>query len=274
MEVKELAPGVFAVLAADGTANAGFVVGDEQVLVVDTMMLPSQSEELLAAVQRVAPRVPKLVVITHFHGDHTFGNMYFRDSTIMAHHAVRRRMEEGGQAIIERFIRFRPEHADEFRKVQFVLPTLCYAEGLTLHLGHRRVEMFHPGPAHTDGDTFVYLPAEGVLFTGDLLFKGIFPAALPEANIRGWIKVLAQLESAPCETIVPGHGPLSRTQDLRTERQYLEQVLEEVRRCLARGVGKEDAVKAVGPGPGEGWQNPERHLMTVGQVYEELSRGE
>lgn len=97
MDVKELAPGVFAVLTADGTANAGFVVGDEQVLVVDTMMLPSQSEELLAAVQRVAPRAPKLVVITHFHGDHTFGNMYFRDSTIMSHHTVRRRIEEGGR---------------------------------------------------------------------------------------------------------------------------------------------------------------------------------
>ena len=273
MEVTELRPGVFAVLSGDGTANAGFVVGDEQVLVVDTMMLPSQGEELLAAVERAAPGLPKLVVITHFHGDHTFGNMFFRDAPIMAHHTVRRRIEEGGPAIIERFIRFRPEHADEFRKVRFVLPNLCYEYGFTLHMGRRRVEMFHPGPAHTDGDTVVHLPDEGVLFAGDLLFTGIFPAALPEADTRGWVRVLAELERLPSATLVPGHGPLSTMDDLRTERQYLEYVQEEVRRCLARGAAKEDAVKTVGPGPGEGWANPERHAMAVGQVYEELSRG-
>lgn len=157
--------------------------------------------------------------------------------------------------------------------MQLTLPALCYSDGLTLHLGRHRVEMFCPGPAHTDGDTAVHLPDAGVLFAGDLLFTGIFPAALPEANMRGWVKVLAGLEHLPCATLVPGHGPVSTVQDLRTQRQYLEHVLEGVSRCLERGVGKEDVVKTVGPGPGEGWQNPERHPGTVGQVYEELRRG-
>lgn len=273
MEFKELAPGVFAALVSDGTANAGFVVGDGEVLLVDTMMLPSQSRELAAGLGRLAPAAPKLVVNTHCHGDHTFGNMLFTNSVIMAHNAVRRRMEEMGEAMIERSIRFRPEHEAEFRKVKLIFPSLGYSHGVTLHLGRRRVEMFHPGPAHTDGDTVVYLPAEGVLFASDLLFTGMFPAVLPEADTRGWVKVLSELEALPVEKVVPGHGPLSTVKDLRVQREYLQHVQEEVRQCLKRGLSKEETVKAVSAGPGQGWPRPERHTGGVGQVYEEFRRG-
>jgi cyclase len=273
MEFRELVPGVFAALVQDGTANAGFVVGDGEVLVVDTLMLPaSQGRELVAGLGRLAPAAPKLVLNTHFHGDHTFGNMLFADSVIMAHNGVRRRMEEMGVGMIERSIRFRPEHEAEFRTVKITLPSLCYSHGLTLHLGRRRVEMFHPGPAHTDGDTVVYLPAEGVLFPGDLLFTGIFPAVLPETDTRGWVKVLTELESLPVDKVVPGHGPLSTVKEMKALREYLQHVQEEVRRCLGRGMGKEETVKAVSPGPAQGWERPERHAGGVAQVYEELSR--
>jgi len=273
MEFKELAPGVFAVLAAEGLANAGFVAGEGEALVVDTMMLPSQSQELAAGPGRLSGAAPRLVLNTHFHGDHTFGNMFFPDSVILAHHGVRRRMEEMGQELIERSIRFRPEYEAEFRKVRLALPSLCYSQKLSLHLGKRRVDMFHPGPAHTDGDTVVYLPAEGVLFAGDLLFSGIFPAVLPEANTRGWVQALRELEALGARTVVPGHGPLSTVKELRAGREYLEHLQEEVRRCLERGLTKEEAMNSVSPGPGQGWERPERHAAAVGQVYEELSHG-
>jgi cyclase len=272
MEFKELASGVFAALVEDGTANAGFVVGGGEVLAVDTMMLPGQSQELVAGIDRLAHAAPKLVLNTHFHGDHTFGNMLFPTSVIMAHSGVRRRMEEMGKGMIERSIRFRPEHEAEFRTVKITVPSLCYSHGLTLHLGGRRVEMFHPGPAHTDGDTAAYLPAEGVLFAGDLLFTGTFPGVLPETDTRGWVRVLSELEALPVEKVVPGHGPMSAVKELRALREYLQHVQEEVRRCLGQGMGKEETAKSVSPGPAQGWEKPERHAGGVGQMYEELSR--
>lgn len=272
MEFKELATGVFAALVQDGTANAGFVVGDGEVLVVDTMMLPSQSQELVAEMGRLAPATPRLVLNTHFHGDHTFGNMLFPTSVIMSHNGARRRLEEEGGKMIERSIRFRPEYEAEFRTVKIAVPSLCFSHGLTLHLGRRRVEIFHPGPAHTDGDAAVYLPAERVLFAGDLLFSGTFPAVLPESDTRGWIQVLSELEALPVDKVVPGHGPMSTVKELRVLREYLQHVQEEVRRCLGRSMGKEETVKSVSVGPAQGWERPERHAGGVGRVYEELSQ--
>ncbi|MDP6511126.1 MAG: MBL fold metallo-hydrolase [Dehalococcoidia bacterium] len=273
MDFKELSPGVYAALVSDGTANAGFIAGDGEVLVVDTLMLPtSQGQELVAAVSRLAPAVPRLVLNTHFHGDHTFGNMLFPESVIMAHNGVRRRMEEMGDKMVERSIRFRPEHEAEFRTVKIALPTLGFSHGMTLDIGRRRVEMFHPGPAHTDGDTLVFLPDDGMLFAGDLLFTGTFPAVLPETDTRGWVKVLKELETMSANRVVPGHGPMSTVEDMKTLRDYLQHVQGEVRRCLDKGMSKEETSKAVSTGPGEGWDKPERHAMGVGQVYEELSR--
>lgn len=273
VEIKELARGVYVALAEDGMSNAGLVLGNDQVLVVDTMMLPSQSRDLAAAADRLAPGATKVVVNTHFHGDHTFGNMHFPGAVIVAHPVVRQRLLEAGQSLIERSMRSRPAHAEEFHQVRLTLPNLSCPDRLTLHLADRTVEFFHLGPAHTDGDAVVYLPDDQLLFAGDLLFSHLVPAVQPESNTLGWIEAVTALEAIGLRTVIPGHGPLSTAADLHALRQYLEHVREQVGGCLKRGLTKDETVLTVSLGPAEGWGATVRHASAIARVYEKLSAG-
>ena len=177
-----------------------------------------------------------------------------------------------GDKMVERYIRFRPEHEDEFRTVKIVTPTLGYSRGITLHIGLRRVEMTHPGPAHADGDTLVFLPDDGVLFAGDLLFTVTFFAVLPETDTRNWVEALKELDNMSVNRVVPGHGPMSTAHARKRLRDYLQHVQGEGRRFLNKGMSKEETSKAVSAGSGEGWDKLECHAMGVGHVYEELFR--
>ena len=272
MEAKEVAPGVFAALGPEGTANAGFILGANGVLAIDTMMTPSMTRGMLAEIRKRTPQPVRLLVNTHYHGDHTFGNQFFPEAVIAAHQGVRKTMVERGEGLIAQMLRFRPELKDELKEVRITPPALVYPEGLVLYWDGMRVELSHPGRAHTDGDTLVYLPEKQVLFTGDLLFSRIFPALMPEGSSRGWIRTLARLARLPLTAVVPGHGPISGPANLQEFRRFLVRLRLEVKRCWQRGLSREDAVRQVRMEAYVSWERPERLAGAVGIVYDELAR--
>ena len=213
--------------------NIGVSAGADGVYLIDDQFAPL-SEKILAAVRDISDAPIKLVVNTHWHGDHTGGNenMAGEGALVMAHENVRKRQAAGQEMpAFNRTVPPAPEAA---------MPKITYgSEGATLHLNGEPARLAHLPHAHTDGDTFIHFPESNVLHTGDLFFNGFYPFidAWSGGSITGVIAAAdAMLELANDETqIIPGHGPLANRDALVRYRDMLSEVLGQVRTGLAEG---------------------------------------
>jgi len=204
-------------------SNAGFVVTDDGVVVVDALGSPALAEELIAEIRRVTPKPIRYVIVTHYHADHIYGLQAFKaaGATIVAHQAgreyigsdtARRRLEASRQDLF-------PWIDD---KTQVLGADRWVDEDTTLRLGGHDFQLRHVGPAHTTEDLAVFVPQLGVLFAGDLAFQGRIPY-VGQADSQQWIASLTQLLTIKANVVIPGHGPVSTNPaaDLSLTRDYL-----------------------------------------------------
>ncbi len=205
-------------------SNAGFVVTDDGVVVIDALGAPVLAEELLAEIRRVTPQPVRHVVLTHYHADHVYGLQVFRaaGANIIAHPAAREYLNS--ETAAQRLVASRTELAPWIDASTRLVPADRWLEAdeTTLVLGGTELRIRHLGPAHTAEDLAVYVPSAGVLFVGDLVFRGRIPF-VGQADSRRWIASLERLIEFAPKLVVPGHGPVSTAplEDLRLTRDYL-----------------------------------------------------
>ena len=151
--------------------------------------------------------------------------------------------------------------------------SVTYEDKMTVHLGDREIELLHPGPAHTYGDTPVYLPREKVLFIGDVAFHYLTPLA-GDGHVSNWIRVSnGILNHLDATTLVPGHGPVSGKEVVSKTLRYLRLVKRTSRIHFKQGASVEDASRAMRLGEYADWVEPERVTRNVARLYQEF-RGE
>ncbi|MDF5755617.1 MBL fold metallo-hydrolase [Spongiactinospora sp. TRM90649] len=217
-ELHEVAPGVYAYVQPDGSwmlNNTGLVTAppgaapDTGYVLVDTTSTESRNRALLRRVRDVAgDGPPRVLVNTHHHGDHTFGNWLMPPRTpIVGHVLCRADVERSGTLAARTFT------GPDYGELRVRPPDTTFESRLTLHLGERRIDLLHTGPAHTRGDVIVWLPAERVAFAGDLAFSGGQPF-LVDGSVAGYPAALAALCALAPAVLVPGHGPISRGDDV------------------------------------------------------------
>ncbi|MBA3623361.1 MAG: MBL fold metallo-hydrolase [Methylibium sp.] len=217
--------------AALGTAgnrnfisNAGFVVTDDGVVVIDALGSPTLANELIAEIRRVTAQPIRHVIVTHYHADHIYGLQAFKaaGASVVAHAAGReyltsdtahRRLEAGRQDMfpwIDETTRLVP--ADRW------LDT----DSTRLQVGSTEFQIHRVGPAHTAEDLVIHVPAADVLFAGDLVFRGRIPF-VGQADSRRWIESLNRLIALEPRIMIPGHGPAATEPavDLALTRDYL-----------------------------------------------------
>jgi cyclase len=269
--LKRLSPRVYAWVGAGGGTNAGVIIGDRGVAVVDALLTPTAGRNLRERIRAVTSLPVRFLVNTHYHGDHTFGNQAFApEAVVIGHRRAREGLLRLGAEQLDFFRRRQPLLAAEFDRVRLTPPDLTIDQGCTLHLGGLEVELRYVGPAHTDGDLVVWVPGEGVLFTGDLVFNGWFPTA-SEADIDGWVRALAELGRYSARIVVPGHGPPGGPEVMATLQEYFETVRAGVAAARARGLSAEEAIAAVGVGGLGEWQGRDRHAGLVRRLWAELT---
>jgi glyoxylase-like metal-dependent hydrolase (beta-lactamase superfamily II) len=207
--------------------NVGIIEGSHGVLVVDTGMGPANAQVVLDEVRKLTDKRILYLVCTHFHPEHNFGAQTFPSETVIIYsEAQRRELEEKGQAYRELFVKlFGEDVRGLLEPVTIVPPDVTFESRAQINLGDRMVQLLHLGrPAHTRGDTLVFVPDAGVLFTGGLAVGRLFPImADGDSSGNGWIANLDDLErlGLGIRTVVPDHGDIGGPELLAVIRQYL-----------------------------------------------------
>jgi glyoxylase-like metal-dependent hydrolase (beta-lactamase superfamily II) len=271
--LNKVADGVYAAIAKPGglaAGNAGFVVGDEGVLMVDTFLTPAAVEDLIGVIGAETKQPIKYALNTHYHLDHTGGNQVLvaRGVPIIGHEKLmewqtvknrrfllppeelQKRRDAAEKQLgeipadqadkrvpIERQIR----RFDAMMSIKLTNPTVTFAAGtVRLHLGKREVILFTL-PGHTGGDVLAYVPDANVLFMGDMGWRKTLPN-LVDATVNDWITSLdSLLAQYPNAKFVPGHGEVATAAEIREFRDYLDDLRTRVKQAIEKGLTVEQA---------------------------------
>ncbi len=204
-------------------SNAGVVIGPDGVVVIDALGSPALGKQLIDEIRKLTDKPIQFVIATHYHADHIYGLQSLIDigATVIAQESAKEYL--GSDTAQLRLQTSRTELAPWINDDTRLVPASKWiVEDTRLMLSGLDVELIKMGPAHTSDDLAIYFPTEGVMFAGDLVFRGRIPY-VGNADSLGWIKSLDKLLNRPATVIVPGHGPASTSaaEDLKFTRDYL-----------------------------------------------------
>jgi cyclase len=285
--LHDLGNSVYAYLQPDGTwgwSNAGIVTDGEASLLIDTLYDLKLTREMLDTMRKSIPAASHIdmLVNTHANGDHCWGNELVTGAQIIA---SARTAEEMTTAISPTVVAMLLKRAQElgqlgeflshafgsfdFDNITLTLPTKTFEDELILKVGDKEVHLIEVGPAHTLGDTLVYIPADRVVFTADILFIGGHPIiwAGPTSN---WLRACDRILAMDVETIVPGHGPITDKKGVVEVKGYLEYIYQEALKRYEAGMSAQEAARDINLDRYATWTDGERIAANVASIFREL----
>ena len=263
LQTVKIADGLYVLMGGPAQGNIAVSIGSDGVFLVDTMY-GQMHEKIVAAIKALTPQPIRYVVNTHLHGDHTAGNaaMAKLGAVLLSHENMRSRMAAAPSA---------PPAG--------TLPALTYTDSLTLRVNGEEIFIYHPAPAHTDGDSIVYFRKANVVHVGDI------PASLRYPNIgvddggsvEGMMAAARQLMKTvkPDTKIIPGHlGPIVGFKEVEQQLAMFAAVRDRVAAAIKAGRTEAEVVaskptKDFDQGRLGGAITPDRF---VSLVYTDLSR--
>lgn len=280
--LHELGNGCHAYLQPDGGwgwSNAGLVVGNGASLLVDTLFDLKITQRMLDTMEPLTNGAPiSTVVNTHANGDHCYGNQLVKHTEIIASAATAHEMSEVPPAMLaalnkapgevgELFRHFFGEF--EFDDIESVLPTTTFSGSYSVSVGGTQVDLVEVGPAHTAGDTLVFVPSARTVYTGDILFIGGTPIVWA-GPLDNWIKACDLICNSDVEHIVPGHGPLTDKAGVAAIGEYLSYVQTEATERFHGGMDAWDAARDIALNGFSQWGEFGRIAVNVDTVYRSL----
>jgi cyclase len=233
MKVSKVAGNVY-MLEGDGAGNIGASVGDDGIVVVDDQYAPL-AEKIQAALKGITDKPVRFIINTHYHPDHTGGNAYFqKQAPVIAQDNVRKRLESGGGGGNGGSV-----HMEMKPAPHEALPILTFDHDVTVHLNGEDIRALFFPAGHTDGDSIIFFPHSNVVHMGDDFVTYGFPFIDVESggSINGMIDAVAQVISQlpPDVKVIPGHGPVSSLDDVRTYLVMLQATRNVVQQALKEG---------------------------------------
>lgn len=231
LQTVKVADGLYVLVGGPAQGNIAVSVGSDGVFLVDSMYA-QMHQKIVDAVRALSPLPIRYVVNTHLHGDHTAGNaaMAKLGAVIISHENMRKRMADAQSA-----------------PAAGTLPVLTYSDSLTLHFNGEEIQIFHPAPAHTDGDSIIYFRKANVAHVGDI------PASLRYPNIGvndggtvdGMMAAARQLMKVvkPDTKIVPGHlGPIVGFREIEQQLTMFAAVRDRIATAIKAGKTEAEVV--------------------------------
>jgi cyclase len=227
LKVNKIAADLYE-LEGDG-GNVAVYLTDDGVIVVDDKFERNYND-IMANIRTLTDKPVKYVLNTHQHGDHTGGNekMKANGVQVIAHRNARVNMVAGKQP---------------------VLPHVSFTDQAQVYLGGKEVDAYYNGRGHTNGDVVIYFPALRVLHTGDLFTTNGQSSVAPLVDYNGmgsaieWTKTLDGVLKLDFDTVIPGHGPISKKADLEKYRAGFERMQTSIRNMTRLAKGRDDVLK-------------------------------
>jgi len=279
--IQKIADGVYYTTSTSPTATGGnhtIIVGDHDVFLVDAGATAAAGRALLEDIKLVTDKPVRWVVNTHFHWDHTNGNSIFGPEVqIIGHEYVRHfiadldvihlepfktalanmpiqvdalkkqigdEKDAAKRAPLETQLAAKQADWEEFKALKPTPPTMSYSSKMTLFQGSREIRLLFLGRGHTQGDTFVYLPKEKIVCTGDMMETQL--AYMGDAMFDEWITTLDAVKELDFGTALPGHGVPFHEKSLITAYQsYLRDLLAKVAELRKQGLSAEETAQKV-----------------------------
>jgi cyclase len=255
--VHQLGDNAFAWLQPDGSwgwSNAGLIRGDGVSLLVDTLFDLKLTQAMLDGFATHIEKAPIATLVnTHANGDHCYGNQLVTGANIISSTAASHEMSEVPPSMLAALGEMPGENGNVFREyfgafdfegITLTLPTQTFDGLLSVDVGGKTVELVEVGPAHTLGDVIVHSPEDGVVYTGDILFIGGTPIVWA-GPLGNWVAACDRIIGFGAETIVPGHGPLTNADGVRSVRDYLATVDAEAAVRQAAGMDAWEAAQDI-----------------------------
>jgi glyoxylase-like metal-dependent hydrolase (beta-lactamase superfamily II) len=302
-EVVEFDANFFAVIGPGGNGNTAFLITEEGVVVIDAGETPEMGQKLLTLIRKKTDKPIRYILLTHYHTDHVLGLESFPEpALVVGHKNLYRNMQEilsEELKIYPEFIKNLKKKTEDLRKqggpdleqeearlkrnldsyeilkhTRIILPEITFDNSLVFYLGDERIEMYYPGPSHTNGSSVVYFPGRKTIHMGDMVFAG-YHTYIDEqagADTKNWISFLEQVLNWEIDTVIPGHGPIGGREHLEREIQYLQDLRAEVSAAIQEGKNEEEVINTVKM---ELWKDltwPEILPLVIKTVYQELVR--
>jgi cyclase len=258
-ELTEALPNIFCMVDRTGDgANSTFIITNEGVIVIDTRGSEQQAAQVLKAIREATDQPVVYTINSHFHKENISGNAVFKS---------------GNSIIAQKRAQAMMILKAEREQRAVTPPNLSFEKKLEIKLGQYHLKLIHPGPAHTDGDLYIYIPKWRIIITGGLVFNRIIPF-LGDGYIESWIHALREMEDLDAEVIVPGHGPVAGKPIVTQMKHYLMELKRYVNHQLDDGKNLPDTMQAVKEqlkGKYGGWQHFERVDENIVRAYVEYS---
>ena len=256
--------------------NVGIIVGTRATLIVDPGMGMQSGQTVLREAAKVSKGKELYIVNTHFHPEHSTGEVAFPpDTRIFRAAAQQQDIDEMGIGWVKNFASRSPVIADVLKDVkEFRKPTEIFEREKVLDLGGVRVRVVRLGPGHTRGDTVAFVEADRVLFSGDLAMKGLFPAfATPQSASATWLTSLDQLDSFKPRVVVGAHYPITDASVISDYRNIIKGLQSRVAELKRQGKTSDETAELL---RGEfkdkfsDWDQPLRLHTAATRIYAEL----
>lgn len=272
-EIVELDTGVYARLH-EGLTNSGIIIGDDSVLVIDSLRMPSFARSLMEDVRKLTDKPVKYVIDTHSHWDHSWGNQEFPEAAIIGHENCYSEMVdvEWNEEWKNKILSSGDAWSDEANVVTITPPEITYQDSMRIYFGGREIILKYLGKAHTSGDTFIHLPKERIVFTGDVAQDGGVPY-LGDSYPDEWLDTDDRMAELPVDRFVSGHGPVGDINALKTARDFIHSLVGSMKSAIADGKDSKtasDSVLTELQGQYGNWRSFDRLGESLPDVYHKL----
>ena len=225
-------------------SSAGIIIGEREVIVVDSLTNAAMTESLRADIRRVTDKPIRFLINTHSHADHVYTNHLFPEATVITTHRGR----EATAASLKNqsqhdalYARLFPDV--DFRGGRYTLQDMSFSGSLTFYQGEREIRVLELGVGHSESDVVVHLPGEKIIFCGDIFTNGMPP--LPgEGHVSQTIAHYHAIEALEADLYVAGHGDPGTLADVRAQRIQLERQFQFARECYDKGMSYDEALAA------------------------------
>ena len=267
--IRKIKDGIYVYVGNNLNSNAGIVLTQEGVVLIDSGHNPTDSRALLAAVKKLTPLPVRYLIDTEPHGDHTTGHFVFSPpALIVAHEGATDSMKAAyNPKRNEKLMAESAEMRAAFEGFRFVLPHIEYRQKMTLNVGERTFELFYLKNVHSESDTAVWLPKERVLFSASGIVVNQFNILRPFVTIPDILAAAKMMKGLNPEFVIPGHGIPGTVKIFDDTEKYYALLLERVGKMAKEGKSLDEIKKEVRMPEYDHWATKERFPTNVEAAY-------